>query len=73
MYLLFHNHLITYHTLTPSQVHVVLSEVSSETDGMKVGCESDSDDEEEEIEVRGEEEDLSDTDPEDEWNTPQSV
>ena len=39
-----------------------------------MGCDSDSDDGEEDlVEVRGEEEDLSDTDPEDEWNTPQSV
>ena len=61
-----HTPLVTTHF---PQVHIVLSEVSNDSDGVEVDCDSDPDEEEELVE----EEDLSDTDPEDEWNSPQAV
>ena len=50
--------------LPPTQVHVVLSEVESEP---HVNCDDEVDSSDDAVDY--EDEDLSDTDPEDEWNT----
>ena len=58
------------------QVHVVLSEVNQEVESeeMKIDPSSDTEgDSEVKVDEFDEEEDLSDTDSEEEWNTPTKV
>ena len=62
------------HTHTHTQVHVVLSEVNQEveSDGIKIHASSDHEGETK-VDYYDEDENLSDTDSEDEWDKPSKV
>ena len=68
-----HSHTLT-HTHTHSQVHVVLSEVDQEVENDDIKLDPPSDHEgETRVDYIEEDENLSDTDSEDEWDKPTKV
>ena len=68
-------HPTTKHTHTHTQVHVVLSEVNQEveSDGIKMSHASSDHEGETKVDYYDEDENLSDTDSEDEWDKPSKV